>query len=163
MHWEKLPFASFWPVWAAKKGQPYFTFFNTSVSLIGKQFHLGAINTETCRLGSWCTPCSAVVISLGLPTIGSPAGFHYTHNQWKNKQGEMNETFREKEKPKGITKNVCSPVFTITWTVFYQKISKVDFWSWVCCLKYLLLLRCICICIYLLIWENTHEYVDIFR
>lgn len=33
--------------------------------------------------------CSVEVISSVLPTIGSPACFHYHQNEWKNKQGQM--------------------------------------------------------------------------
>lgn len=77
------------------------------MSLIGRQFHLGDINTKASRLGSRMA-CSAGVISLASSTIGSPACFHYSENyREKNKQGEINENvWRKRKKPKGVLQGV---------------------------------------------------------
>lgn len=84
------------------------------MTLIAKQFHLGGIKREA--VSDW-DPAPALfcgIISLGLPTIGSPARFHYAQNGAKNKQGKT---------------NVTAPVKKRSWRVL-RGVSAVSFHSW---------------------------------
>lgn len=119
----KLPLASLWHAKGTVLAHDVF-FFPSWWNLIGKRF-LGAIH-------SWCSSCFAGVISLGLSTIVSPAGFHHRQNCRINKQGGMNE-----KKTKGCYREFLLSGFFLSFFLlqlaeqcFNWKCMKLALWSW---------------------------------